>query len=260
MSSAVNTVDLNRLLRVHGFSRIEAELTSNFIRHVLEIFRSAAAELLKTENWEKFKRKRGALSKPRRTKNKKIKKFLIEDAITTELEPFLHHFRRKVPKDHFLNNNQVAFQADPFVSSETRAGRHSKRADFRVYTQARRNPTEIVIEAKPLVKEKDINNRYLGKDGIGCFFMMDSPYTRGPLGGMLAYTINDCGRSWRAEVREAVNKYKPRPLHVASAAIVGEPNPITFSRHKRKALKLKPITFLHFEMIFPPDIQDSQTS
>ena len=217
----------------------------------------AAIELRQPENWEKFKKKKGALSIPRRNRNQKTEQVPLEYGITTELEPFLRQFRREVPGDHFLAQHQVAFQAEYHVPSENRAGPHSKKADFYVYTQTGGNPTEIVIEAKPLVKERDISHRYLGKDGIGCFFMKDSPYTRGPLGGILAYTINNTERSFRLEIHAALNKYNPPVCQLANAEIQGEPEPLTFSRHKRPELNLDPITILHFELIFPTDILDS---
>ena len=100
---------------------------------------------------------------------------------------------------------------------------------------------------------QDITRRYLAEEGIGCFFTTDSPYTRGPLGAMLAYTLNRDGRSWRAEIQAAINAYVPPVLRVADALIHRASEPITFSRHARLALELEPIAILHLEMLFEPE-------
>jgi len=249
--------ELKHLFEQHGFSPVKAELWSEFVHHVLSVFNLAADDLRKSENWEHFKQKRGALGRPRSRRRQGIAGLVPnEDAITSELAPFIRHIRRTLPKNHFLRLNEVEFHAEELVESDTRAGRHSRKTDFSVYAVSGEEGPEMAIEAKPLLKEADINGRYLSQDGIGCFFDVDSPYTRGPLGGMLAYTMNGNGRSWRAEIRSAMSKYKPPVLYLDDAIVKGESEPLPFSRHRRSALNLDPIAIIHLELIFSTNIQE----
>ena len=246
--------ELRELLRWHGFTPVKAELWAEFVVHVTAILRAAAAELCAPEKWAAFKLKGGALGAPRRRARRKVvERVPIEDAITSELGHIVRHLRRTVPKGHFLRLNEVEFHVEDLVASPARAGRHSRKIDFLIYAATGTDEPELAIEAKPLVAESDIAGRYLAEEGIGCFFTTDSPYTRGPLGAMLAYTLNRDGRLWTAEIRAAVSAYVPPVLGVADALIPGESEPITFSRHERLALELEPIAILHLEMLFKPE-------
>lgn len=248
--------ELKELLRKHGFTPVKAELWSEFVEHVLAVLRTAADELRRPENWEAFKKKRGALGIPHRRKRQKtIERIPIEDAITSELAIFIRHIRRSLPADHFLRANEVEFHCEDLVPSDTRSGRHSRKVDFFVYAASGIGGPEFAIEAKPLLDQADITKRYLGEEGIGCFFTSDSPYTHSPLGGMLAYTINSTRRSWHTEVRAAVSAYVPVPMQIENVRMAGEPSPLICSRHQRSALSLEPIAILHLEMIFEPEVQ-----
>ena len=250
--------DLKALLRQHGFPPVKAELWSAFVRHVLDVFQKAANDLRQPENWEEFKKKTGALGRPRaRKRQKTLERMPIEDALTSELAHFVKRACLALSTGHFLRRNEVQFQPEALVHSNTRAGRHSRKVDFFVCAMTGADSPELAIEAKPLITQGDIAGRYLAEDGIGCFFTEDSPYTQGPLGAMLAYTISDKGRSWRAEVRAAISVYQPKALQLDDAMIEGTQESVTFSRHERQALRLEPIALLHLELIFAPDIQDA---
>jgi len=252
---------LRELLRGHGFAPVKAELWAEFINHVTAILRVAAAELRDPERWAAFKLKRGALGAPkRRARRKVVERNPIEDAITSELAHIIRHLRRTVPEGHFLRLNEVEFHVEDLVASPTRAGRHSRKIDFLIYAATGIAEPELAIEAKPLVGKADIAGRYLAEEGIGCFFTTDSPYTQGPLGAMLAYTLNRNGRSWKAEIRTAVSASVPPVLGIDDALIPGEARPITFSRHERSALGLEPIAILHLEMLFEPEETSTQGS
>ena len=260
MSGAPAQVELREFLRQHGFTPVKAELWSEFVEHVLTILRTAAETLRRSENWKAFKQKRGALGVPHTRKRQKvIERIPIEDAITSELAHFIRHIRRSLPTGHFLRLNEVEFHAEDLVQSEIRAGRHSRKVDFFVYAASGIDEPEFAIEAKPLVHEADIVGRYLAEEGIGCFLTADSPYTRRSLGGMLAYTLNGAGRSWRTEVRAAISEYVPAAIQLADILVAGEPELLICSRHERSALGLDPIAILHLEMIFEPDIQQDST-
>lgn len=254
MTSARAGQELRELLQWHGFTPVKAELWAEFLVHVTAILRSAASELRDPERWAAFKLKRGALGTPRRhARRKVVERVPIEDAITSELNHIIRNLKRTLPKGHFLRLNEVEFHVEDLVASPDRAGRHSRRLDFFIFSATGVGKPELAIEAKPLVVEADIVRRYLADEGIGCFFTTDSPYTHAPLGGMLAYTLNRDGRSWNAEIRGAVIASVPPILGVAHAVIPGEPEPRTFSRHERLALELEPIAILHLEMLFEPD-------
>ena len=254
MTSAPVAQELRELLRGHGFTPVKAELWAEFIVHVAAILRTAAAELRNPERWEAFKRKRGALGAPRQwARRNVVERIPNEDAITSELGHIARHLRRTLPKGHFLRLNEVEFHSEDLVATSTRAGRHSRKIDLLVCAVTGIGEPELAIEAKPLVTKADITRRYLAEEGIGCFFTTDAPYTRLPLGAMLAYTLNRDGRSWKAEIRAAVSAYVPASLGVDDIRIPGEPEPLTFSRHERLALGLEPIAILHLEMLFKPD-------
>jgi hypothetical protein len=251
MTSAPAGQELRELLREHGFTPVKAELWAEFVTHVTAILQAAAAELRDPAKWAAFKLKRGALGVPRRRARRKVvERVPIEDAITSELAHIVRHLRRTVPKGHFLRLNEVVFYDEYLVASPIRAGRHSRKIDFLICANTGIDEPELPIEAKPLVVEADITRRYLAEEGIGCFFTTDSPYTLGPLGALLAYTLNRDGRSWRAEVRAAIGAYVPPVLGVADALIYVDSEPTTFSRHERLALELDPIAILHLEMLF----------
>lgn len=254
MTSAPVGQDLRELLRGHGFTPVKAELWAKFVAHVTALLQAAAAELRSPAKWDKFKLKRGALGAPRRRARRKVvERVPIEDALTSELAHIIRHLRRTVPKGHFLRLNEVEFHVEDLVDSPTRAGRYSRKIDFRIYSATGIDEPDLAIEAKPLAAEADIAGRYLAEEGIGCFFTPDSPYTRGPLGAMLAYTLSRDRCSWSAEIRAAVSAYTPPVLEVADALIPGASETITFSRHERSALGLEPIAILHLNMHFEPE-------
>ncbi|WP_157774750.1 hypothetical protein [Melittangium boletus] len=227
---------------------------------MLDIFQKAANDLRQPENWEAFKKKKGALGVPQARKRRKIiERVPIEDALTSELAQFVERARIALATGHFLRLNEVQFQAEALVQSKTRAGRHVRKIDFRVFALTGVDHLELAIEAKPLVTEGDIVGRYLADEGIGCF-LKDEPYTEGPLGAMLAYTINNNGQSWQAKVRAAVSVYQPKVLQLEDAIVEGMQEPVTFSLHDRQALGLRPIALLHLELIFASDVQDAPES
>ncbi|HEX8703959.1 MAG TPA: hypothetical protein VF815_34325, partial [Myxococcaceae bacterium] len=177
--------------------------------------------------------------------------------LTSELAEFARSARRTDTKTkRFLRLNDVEFHCEYPVPSATHAGRHLRKVDFYVCSATGVGAPELAIEAKPLVTQEDIVGRYLAAEGLGNFLTKDPPYTQGPLGAMLAYTISDTGRSWRAEIRAALSVYQPTVLQLDDARVEGAPEPLTFSRHVRSALGLDPIAILHLEMIFASDIQD----
>jgi hypothetical protein len=243
------TLELEAIFRQQGFTAVKAEIWANFVRHVFQIYWDATDQLLTVPKWEEFKNKRGALGGPKKRRGK-VNYIPVEDAITSEIGALVNLLRLELPVDHFLRLHEVNFEYEALVYSKTRAGRHSKKVDFRVCAQSGTGAPMIAIEAKPLTNTSDITNRYLNEEGIGCFFNSDSPYTDGPIGAMFAYTINDAGHSMRDDVYCAMNAFAPVPTAINKVSFSGD-EWATCTTHFRSH-GMQPIAILHVERLFPP--------
>lgn len=240
---------LEKIFIDHGFSEVKAEIWAQFVRHVFQVYWQATDMLLTTQNWDAFKVKRGALSKPKKSRGKVIQA-PIEDALTSEIGYFANQIRIGLPTNHFLRLHEVCFECEALIYSENRAGRHSRTADFRVSAQTGGTQAPgIVIEAKPLLTNGDIANRYMSEEGLGCFFCADSVYTKGPLGAMFAYTVTDTNASLRNDLHLAVTTRLPKPKSVTKARLNSR-DWATCSAHTRDH-ELEPILIVHVERMFP---------
>ncbi|ATN32503.1 hypothetical protein ACO34A_01595 [Rhizobium sp. ACO-34A] len=248
-------MSLSERLRASGMPAIKADTWSRFIQEAVALVYQAADELKSTKTWSEFCQKRGALSTPK-TRSKKVGviQIPIEDAITTELGHIVRRLRRQLPASHMLRAHEAAFEVEHQIEDSHRTGRNSKVTDFFFYSQVGDGAPEIAIEAKPLASKGDIDGRYLAAEGMGCFFTTDSPYSRAPVAGMLAYTIDVGAGSYKADINKALGIYVPTPLHVCDVGFDfgAHVSPITYSHHDRVALNLIPVSMLHFEMIFAP--------
>lgn len=249
MSSLPESLSLKSMLRARGFSSIKAQVWAEFIHHVLSLYWQATDQLLEPNNWAEFKEKLGALGKPKRRGQQTVQ-CPIEDAITSEIGYRAEVLRKDLPSGHFLRKHEVSFTYEALVYSEKRAGRYSKKVDFRVFSSLSQSAPEIAIEAKPIETPADIVARYLADEGIGCFFRLDSSYTAGPLGAMLAYTMNSDGRSMLSEISKALSSSQPKPLRVDKVSVSGSGD-VDCSHHDRSQYQLPPISILHLERSFP---------
>jgi hypothetical protein len=244
---------LSDLLLGYGFTEVKAELWARFIEAALSVLNEAADELRSPVAWAAFGQKRGALGAPRtRRRQKVVERAPIEDALTAELGHIARRIRAALPAGHFLRLHEVAFEAEHLIESATRTGRHSRKVDFLIYAQAGLDPPELAIEAKPLLTPHDIVNRYLGEEGIGCFFTADSTYSTHPVAAMLAYTVDAAGRGFGSDIRSAVAGYTPQPLSLDDALLTTGVA-VVCSRHDRAHLALEPVAIMHFELIFQPE-------
>ena len=249
-------VELHELLLQLGFGPVNAHLWSEFLRHVLVIFRKAEEELRQPDRWGKFKKKRGALGRKYVRRREKITiRYPNEDAITTELGDIVQTLRRSLPLGHFLRANEVEFHVEPPVRSAVRAGRHSRKVDFFVVAASGASAPELALEAKTVRIPSDITNRYLGRDGIGCFLELESPYSLAPIGGMLAYSFTNSSVSWRNEIESALEKGCYPAIWLRCVQIGAEEKPTLVSGHDRTGIGLEPVVIVHLEMSFDPDIQ-----
>lgn len=249
MSSLPDSLSLKSMLRARGFSSIKAQVWSEFLHHVLSLYWQAADQLLEPDNWAEFKEKLGAFGKPKR-RGRQAVQCPIEDAITSEIGYRAEILRKGLPSGHFLRKHEVSFTYEALVYSNERAGRYSKKVDFRVYSSLSQSSPEIAIEAKPIETPADIVARYLADEGIGCFFRLDSSYTAGPLGAMLAYTMSNAGSSMLGEISKALINSHPKPLRIDKVSLVGTGD-FDCSHHDRSKCQLPPISILHLERNFP---------
>jgi hypothetical protein len=253
LSISVPKSNLKALLREYGFSSLKAELWAEFVRQVLTIYWQAADQLVLPHNWDTFKNKAGALSVPKKKgKEAGAIRIPLEDAITSEIGHLADELRCNLVADHFLRRHDVHFRFESMIRSNTRTGKHSKIVDFEAKSAYPKAP-HIAIEAKPLTAANDVANRYLGPEGMGCFFAKDSPYTNGPVGAMLAYTICGDNGSMQDTVLAALESYKPTAQSIKRVSVIGDDS-IDCSHHERSAFGLEPITILHLERIFPFDV------
>ena len=252
-------VELHELLLQLGFGPVKAQLWSEFLKHVLVIFKQAQEELRQPDTWGEFKKKRGALGRKHVRRREKItKRYPNEDAITTELGEIVQTLRRSLPLGHFLRANEVEFHVERPVRSAVRAGRHSRKVDFFVLAASGANTPELALEAKTVRIPSDISNRYFGCDGIGCFLESESPYSQEPLGGMLAYSFTDSSASWRHEIESALEEGCYPAIWLRCVQIGAEEEPTLVSGHDRTEIGLEPMAIAHLEMSFDPDIQPFQ--
>lgn len=253
MSKSDNLTDLKTLLKQRGFSDISAQIWAEFAQHVLELYWRAADQLIEPTNWAFFMQKAGAMGKPKRGRVDFTVRAPMEDAITSEIGYRADELFKELPSDHFLRRHSVKLDYEKLVPSENRAGRHSKKIDFYAVSQYFDAP-EIAIEAKPIKAHADINSQYLGAAGLGCFLTSDSPYTKGPLAALLAYTINSDGCRMQEQIRTALQAYQPAPTQIrrTSFRCTGT---VDFSNHDRVQWNMKPVSILHLERVFPLDMQ-----
>jgi len=238
---------IEQLLLDKNFSPVAIELWSNFVQHVLAMYWAAIDELLLPDRWEEFKNKKGALGTEKKLGGRVIK-IPTEDGITTEIGGITNELFKALPLGHFLRENSVKFEFEVPVNGDRRAGRHSKKIDLRAIAMFSGAPS-IAIEAKPIRTTSDIEKRYLGQEGIGCFFTDDSPYTTGKLGGMFAYTINATKDSMMESIDIAVRNYAPNKSNTGNIKV--NDVKILWSHHDRGQYKLPSITILHLERVFP---------
>ena len=257
--TAGEAVELREQLLKLGFSPVQAHLWSEFLKHVLLIFRKAEKELRQPDNWDEFKKKRGAFGRRYVRRREKVTiRYPNEDAITTELGQIVQTLRRSLPLGHFLRANEVEFHVERPVRSSVRAGRHSKKVDFYVLASSGTSAPELALEAKALRKPSDIENHYLGSEGIGCFLEPGSPYSVAPIGGMLAYSTADSSVSWSNEIKSALPGGDYPATWLRCVQIGAEEVPTLISSHDRTGMGLEPIAIIHRKMSFDADIQTLQ--
>lgn len=60
------------------------------------------------------------------------------------------------------------------------------------------------MEAKLIVTDAELREAYLGLGGLGCFTAGPDPHSKGPVGGLIAYTVEDGDETWLTRIQTAM--------------------------------------------------------
>jgi hypothetical protein len=129
----------------------------------------------------------------------------LSEAIVCEVENLREEIILKIasaPAD-LLDINALQFSLESPRRRKKGIGSHAKPTDIRVY----RLGSEIIdlrIEAKVLIKDRDLRKSYLSARGLKRFSDPDEPYTEHEIGGMLAYTVTDDHSTWLTKIDNAL--------------------------------------------------------
>ena len=136
------------------------------------------------------------------------------------------------------------------IPDQTRRGSRSRRADFKIKRRyANAKPNHLAVEAKRILAKSEIKSKFLGDEGLGCFLMQDSPYTRGPVGIMLAYTFHAIGDFTEDIVTAITNE--SNGIEIGQRNDRGQRIYIALRKYNRTSLKVSPIVIMYSSLAFP---------
>ncbi|HEY1722238.1 MAG TPA: hypothetical protein VGG27_13420 [Magnetospirillaceae bacterium] len=242
---------LREHLIAHGLDEIQAEVWENFTDAVLDAFAQAQQMLKSTPYWEQYCALKGAFLKVPKKKKKGSPQPACpaEDGLTDALGQCLNYIRKAVGVDHPLRKLEVAFSVQAQIPTPFKIGRLSRRTDIKAESYCSTDAPELIFEAKLVRTDADLP-RYLGTDGLGRFIDPAAPYTKGPMGVLVAYTVSDSIASWTTKILNSLNG--PPALATSSAHVRVPSITETFlcSQVERPALQLSPISMLHVVTAF----------
>ncbi|MEX0694349.1 MAG: hypothetical protein WD075_07900 [Rhodospirillales bacterium] len=217
-----------------GMDTSSALIWSSFLTLWSVILGNAYNQLSSNSNWAAFKKP--ISGKPH------------ENDITVGLYHIIEELVDKANIDDPIRDFEIKTEAP--IKDANRRGSKSRRTDFKV---KRRYPASISnhlsVEAKRILTKSDIKAKYLGAEGLGCFLTKDSPYTKGPIGMLLAYTFTTTG-DFSTELVEAFVKLtngedKGSSLNKENTGFEA------LLKQCRPGTGLKPILIVHSSLIFP---------
>lgn len=225
-----------------GYSASRADYMELVLQCAIETLQNA--ETLLCSAWQTFCEKKGATRKPRKgAKNTVLRP--DENALTYEIGEYVHTHLKGLPVEHPFRQVHFAFERP--MASERLAGAHQKRLDLRFEAYHADGP-EFVIEAKPLFEQADVDNRYLGEEGLGRFTREEEPLTRGQLGGLLGYVPQANATSWRQAIRTATQSAEGCDLIVDVTLNTWDK---TYSSLHKRPASLPPVWMLHMLVKYP---------
>ncbi|KAB2699924.1 hypothetical protein [Brucella lupini] len=125
----------------------------------------------------------------------------ISEALRDEMENAKRDLmlRRAALGPEVADIDSLEFHTEAPRRQKTGIGRKAKPTDFRFYRSGL-GDIELRIEAKVIVKDKDITDQYLSLHGLGRFSDPKEPYTDELVGGMVAYTVTDDRGAWSKKI------------------------------------------------------------
>ena len=132
----------------------------------------------------------------------------ISEAIVAEIENLLEEIVLNRSTMDLRNVNDLQFSLEAPRRKKQGIGKKSKPTDIRVY----RRGSEILdlrIEAKVLVRDRDIQKSYLSSSGLKRFSDTKEPYTDNEVGGMLAYTVHGDRTAWVEKIKNGLDTSTP---------------------------------------------------
>lgn len=225
-----------------GYSASRAYYMELVLQCAIETLQYAEAQLCSA--WHSFCEKKGAMRNPRKGAKNTVRR-PDENALTYEIGDYVHAHLKRLPVEHPFR--QVHFDFERPMASGRLAGSHRKRLDLRFEAYHADGP-EFVVEAKPLFEQADVDNRYLGDEGLGRFTREEEPLTRDQLGGLLGYVPQTSATSWRQAIRTATQSADGCDLIVNVTLNTWDK---TYSSLHKRPASLPPVWVLHMLVKYP---------
>jgi hypothetical protein len=244
---------LEKYLVGHGFDELAAGAWAKFLDTVFDALRDAETIVKSPAYWSIYRTKQGAFL--RQTEGKEFR-LPAEEGLTHALYECLWKVKVRSQPGHPLRDLSIEFHSEAKLPSRKRTGKRARRTDIWARSSMYENAPEIVFEAKLINKSADIR-RYLGDAGLGRFLDSKDPYTRKPLGGLLAYTIEGTREDWMQRIREEMLGPPAIALSQDQITIGAKSEKFMCNRVSRPLLQLDPIAIFHIVMKFASDPQMS---
>ncbi|MBI1776200.1 MAG: hypothetical protein HYR63_12710 [Proteobacteria bacterium] len=134
----------------------------------------------------------------------------LSEALWEEMEQVKEDIILKIiPSDASLSNlDTLQVSLETPRRKKKGIGKRSKPTDIRFYRTGS-DILDLRVEAKIILRDRDIPASYLSRDGLKRFSDPAEPYTDHEIGGMLAYTISDDRESWLAKIDNALKAATP---------------------------------------------------
>lgn len=253
------TTALETFLLEHGIHEDDVPLLAQFIHVVHDALRAAEQMLTSEKHWNEYRILSGAFRKPKKAKKGHPTPPCLphEEGITDALGQCLTYIRKSAPAGHPLRNLDIQFSMEGKLPSPFVIGKLARRTDIKAESFLSEDSPSIVFESKVVDCNDDICKRYLGEEGLGCYTGPSQPYTLGPVGGLIAYTVKDTAIDWRARIEGSMAGPPSLAIsqHAVSIGSAGEE--MLWSRIDRgKAAIDSPIAMAHMVMKFYSDPKD----
>lgn len=170
-------ITLEEWLIGRGYTPLEADLWCDFISESFDLIDEGQALLCTASEWGSFLQGCHSSSP-------------TEPEITSGLGDRMKKLQHDSLMESGRNTLQVAYEVA--TMGDENHGIRKTKADFEIRRKFEAGySAAFVIEAKPLRAPADMNNRYLGDEGIGCFLTRNPPYSRHRIVGMMGYAFKD---------------------------------------------------------------------